>query len=63
MKAAWLAKTGALALEAEHRACEKQMARVITLAKLWAREVETRPVLSSRSHHLLRAIQKLERMS
>ena len=41
---------------------EKQRDRVIKLAKLWAGEVVTRPVLASKSFHLMKAVQKLEKL-
>lgn len=40
---------------------EKRRDRVLLLAQRWAREAETREVLSSPSHHLLRAIQAWEK--
>jgi len=40
---------------------EKASARVLKLASLWAREAAERPVLSSRSYHLLRAVLKYEK--
>lgn len=39
---------------------EKRQARVMLLAQQWARHAETLSVLSSPSHHLLRAIQLWE---
>ncbi len=37
-------------------------ARVLLLAKRWAKHARTSEVLSSPSHHLLRAIDKLEEL-
>lgn len=41
-------------------AVTKARERVLVLAVLWANEAAEREVLSSRSHRLMRAVQKLQ---
>lgn len=41
---------------------QKAKARVLLMAERWANFMESAEVLSSASHHLLRAVQKLERL-